>query len=344
MSLYCKIKKHLGNFNLDVEFEAENEVLALMGASGCGKSMTLRCIAGVVKPDNGIIVLNGNVLFDSEKKINLSPQQRKTGLLFQDYALFPNMTVSQNISVSSNSQDISQINEIITSFHLNGLENHYPNQLSGGQKQRCALARMIASNPEIIMLDEPFSALDSFLRWQLEQEVASVIKEFGKTVLLVSHNRDEVYRLCNRASIINNGKNEPVRDKHDLYASPRTYNEALLTGCKNILPVEIHYNSVLIPSLGLSFTPEFIPPDTKFAGIRAKKILPAFLAQNLNCLLSAYSIISITENVFTYILMITTPSSSYPLRWEIPKSTFEQLQNYPPVIAIPENEIILLSE
>ena len=196
MGLYVKIKKDFGGFVLDSEFEADAEVLGILGESGCGKSMTLRCIAGVVTPDEGRIELDGTVFFDSEKKINLKPQERHIGLLFQNYALFPNMNVIQNLQAGIRGQKLGKeeqqkrITEMMEKFCLQGLERHKPSQLSGGQQQRVALARILLTRPRLLMLDEPFAALDEFLRWKLELELEDVLKEFGSTTLFVSHNRD----------------------------------------------------------------------------------------------------------------------------------------------------------
>ena len=211
MSIYVDIEKDFGSFRLKAKFEAGNETLALLGASGCGKSMTLRCIAGIVTPDRGKIILDGVTLFDSEKKINLPPQKRHTGLMFQNYALFPNMTVLQNIKAGAKREKDSKIREdmiqsTLEQFDLKDFADRYPHQLSGGQQQRVALARILVSNPGILLLDEPFSALDSHLRFKLEQEVRRVIKQFGKTVLLVSHDRDEVYRMSDSIAIMDDGE------------------------------------------------------------------------------------------------------------------------------------------
>ncbi|MDR1622945.1 MAG: ATP-binding cassette domain-containing protein, partial [Synergistaceae bacterium] len=230
MSITVSIKKSFGDFTLDVMFEAESEVVGLLGASGCGKSMTLKCIAGVVRPDQGRIVVNGTPLFDSEKGIDLSPQKRRVGLLFQNYALFPNMTVEENISVVLKSEGLKsggryprrfsggegvrdRAARLVEKFHLRGLERHYPGQLSGGQQQRAALARIMAGNPSILMLDEPLSALDSYLRWQLEEELLQILEEFEGTTLYVSHNRDEVFRLCKKVCVMNLGHSEGERPK-----------------------------------------------------------------------------------------------------------------------------------
>ena len=153
-------------------------VFAILGASGCGKSMTLKCIAGIERPDEGRIVLNDRVLFDSKKKINLPPQKRKVGYMFQDYALFPNMNVIQNIQAGMGRKpDQKKVQEYITGFHLTGFEKHMPDQLSGGQKQRVAMARMLAAEPELLLLDEPFAALDSYLKWKMEQQMMDLLKD-----------------------------------------------------------------------------------------------------------------------------------------------------------------------
>lgn len=191
MSLYVDIEKRLGAFRLQSKFEVADETLALLGASGCGKSVTLKCIAGIMTPDRGRIVLNGRVLFDSEKRTDLTPQQRRVGYLFQQYALFPNMTVEQNIlcgiRAGSRSEKRALAAEKLRMFRLEGLEKKYPAQLSGGQQQRVALARILASEPQAILLDEPFSALDSYLKWELELELGELLGAFDGPILWVSH-------------------------------------------------------------------------------------------------------------------------------------------------------------
>ena len=238
MSLYVKIKKTYTDFTLEAEFEAQNETMALLGASGCGKSLTLRCIAGITRPDEGLIVSNGVTLFDSRKGINLSPQRRRAGLLFQNYALFPNMTVEENVmAVLSKHGGSGSLRErydrLARNFYFDGLENHYPAQLSGGQQQRVALARIMASGPSLLMFDEPLSALDSYLRWQLEDELARTLEAFPGDALYVSHNRDEVIRLCGRVCVIDHGRFERARPTKELFESPETLASSLLSGCKN---------------------------------------------------------------------------------------------------------------
>ena len=182
MSLRVEIEKRLGNFALQAEFETREQTLALLGASGCGKSVTLKCIAGIMTPDKGRIELDGQVLFDAEKGINLPPQKRRVGYLFQQYALFPNMTVVQNICCGIRARGAERerlVREQMRRFQLEGLEKSYPAQLSGGQQQRVALARILAGEPKAILLDEPFSALDSYLKWSLEAELTQMLAAFS---------------------------------------------------------------------------------------------------------------------------------------------------------------------
>ena len=237
MSLSVDIEKNLGGFRLDVKFEAEaGEALALLGAAGCGKSLTLRCIAGIEKPDRGRIVLNGRVLFDSERHINLKPQKRRVGYLFQQYALFPNMTVYQNIAAGARHlpDTDARVREKIDALRLTGLEHMRPANLSGGQQQRVALARILINEPEALLLDEPFSALDSYLRWELEIELTDTLSAFGGPSLFVSHSREEVFRLCHRVCVLSEGRSEGIRDVTKLFAHPETRASCLLSGCKNL--------------------------------------------------------------------------------------------------------------
>ena len=203
--------------------------------------MTLKCIAGIMTPDRGRIVLNGRVLFDSEKKIDLAPQQRRVGYLFQQYALFPNMTVEQNIlcgiRAGRRSEKRALAAEKIRMFRLEGLEKKHPAQLSGGQQQRVALARILCSEPQAILLDEPFSALDSYLKWNLELELSDLLAGFHGPILWVSHDLGECCRNCQKVCVMENGASSPVTDTETLVRHPATQSAARLTGCRNFLPV-----------------------------------------------------------------------------------------------------------
>ena len=243
MSLTVEMHKRLGDFVLDVRFETDGGVLGLLGASGCGKSMTLKCIAGIERPDSGRIVLDGVTLFDSQRGINLPPQQRGVGYLFQYYALFPNMTVRQNILCGMRGKGDRQtrerrLNEMLSLLHLEEVAGHRPHQLSGGQAQRTALARILVNEPKLLMLDEPFSALDSHLRDQLQWQLRGLLASFGRDVLMVTHSRDEAYHLCGRIAVMEDGQMRALKETKALFADPGSVCAARLTGCKNIVPAQ----------------------------------------------------------------------------------------------------------
>ena len=207
MALSVHIRKKLRAFCLQADFEAENGILALLGPSGSGKSMTLKCIAGIEQPDEGIISLSGRVLFDSSKKINLPPQKRRVGYMFQNYALFPNMTVRKNVLAGMGKKpDSSLADPFLERFRIADLADSYPHELSEGQKQRTAMARIAAQSPDAILLDEPFSALDTVLKWELEKEVRHALTQEKKPAVFVSHDIDEVYQMSSEVCSMKDGK------------------------------------------------------------------------------------------------------------------------------------------
>jgi molybdate transport system ATP-binding protein len=189
-----------GTIDLVVNKEIQNgDFLTLFGKSGSGKTTLLRILAGLETPKSGTIIVDGEVWFDSERKINLPPQKRNVGFVFQDYALFPNMTVRQNLEFAlPNKKEIQRVDEILEIMEIENLSNMKPIHLSGGQKQRVAVARTLMTNPKILLLDEPLSALDSAMRQKLQDELHSVHQKFGITSILVSHDISEVFRLSNR--------------------------------------------------------------------------------------------------------------------------------------------------
>lgn len=221
MSISVDIEKKLGSFHLRVAFEAENETMALLGASGCGKSMTLRCIAGIVRPDRGRIVLNGRTLFDSEQYIDLPPQQRGVGYLFQQYALFPHMTVEKNVCAGTRegtrAERKAAVQRILRTLGLEELAQRLPANLSGGQQQRAALARILVGKPEILLLDEPFSALDYQTRLAVSGDIAQIIRREHKTALLVTHDISEAISLSDRIVVLTH-RPATVKAIHDLGA------------------------------------------------------------------------------------------------------------------------------
>ncbi len=236
--LFVDIEKELNDFKLNVAFSSSLRPLGILGASGSGKSTILRCIAGIETPDKGRIVLNGRVLFDSEAGINLPPRSRRVGFLFQNYALFPHLTVAQNIAFGlpkgTSKHKIKQLVEAqLAKVRLQGYSDRYPHQLSGGEQQRVALARTLASDPEVLLLDEPFSALDTYLRSQLEMQLISVLDNYPGVTLFVTHNLEEAYRVCDKLLIVDNGIAIASDAKQNIFEHPHTFRVAQLTGCKN---------------------------------------------------------------------------------------------------------------
>lgn len=274
MSLSVNIKKKLKGFNLEVSFETKGDYLGVLGESGSGKSMTLKCIAGIEVPDEGEIILNGKVLFDSKKKINLKPQERNIGYLFQNYALFPHMTVEENIAIGligSKKEKYDKVKSLIKSFHLENLEKKYPNKLSGGQQQRVAMARCIAYSPDILMLDEPFSALDSNLKDELQREVANFLKLYHGEVLMVTHSKDEVYRFCENLVIINKGKSILFGNTKEVFKDPKLLEVAKIIDCKNISKCKVlSENSVQALDWDIVLeTEEVISKEINYIGIHS---------------------------------------------------------------------------
>ena len=309
MSLYVDIEKDLGSFKLKVKFEQEDGIVGLLGQSGCGKSMTLRCIAGIVKPDKGKIISNGKVFFDSEKKINLTPQQRNIGFLFQNYALFPHMSVKQNIQLGIEKLSKEEKDEItkkyLKKFRLEGFEGRYPWQLSGGQQQRIALARALCLNPDILILDEPFSALDYHLRSNMENELCEILKDFDGNVLFVTHDISEAYRISDDIIVFDNGLSLPKRTKNELFVHPSCMIEAVITGCKNISSCDIiNTDTVFAKDWGFNCKIEKgVNENSKHIGIRAHHM--KVVEDNSQDIedgenIFEMTVVKVIENSFTY--------------------------------------------
>ncbi|MGM3309185.1 molybdate ABC transporter permease subunit [Anabaena sp. WFMT] len=273
--LFLDIEKRLASFHLRVAFNTDNQPLGLLGSSGAGKSMILRCLAGIETPTKGRIVLNGKVLFDSEKGINVPIRDRHIGFLFQNYALFPHMTVAQNIAFGLPKGNLRlEVEQQLLAMQLQGLGDRYPHQLSGGQQQRVALARALASQPEALLLDEPFSALDTHLRSQLEQQMTETLADYPGVTLFVTHNMEEAYRLCPNLLVLEQGKEAHHGSKYEIFQHPATVNVAKLTGCKNFSrAVVLSSQQVEATDWGCNLTVvESIPNQLSHIGIRAHQI------------------------------------------------------------------------
>ena len=282
MAIQVNIEKNFKGFSLRTAFESTTSSTGILGASGSGKSMTLRCIAGIETPDKGKIVINGRTVFDSEKKINLKPQERRIGYLFQNYALFPTMTVEKNIAAGlkgKKQENANRVREMIEKFQLTGLEKRFPSELSGGQQQRVALARIMAYKPDVILLDEPFSALDMYLKDRLQQELLELLNDYEGTVIMVSHSRDEVYRLSEELLIIDQGQIVAAGKTKELFQNPQRKEAARLTGCKNFTrAVYVDDHTAELTDWGITLRTEQrnIPENINYIGYRAHDFVPVW--------------------------------------------------------------------
>lgn len=289
MGITVNVKKKLGEFWLDIRFQSESSRIGILGASGCGKSMTLKSIAGIETPDEGEIVINNQVVFCSGQKVNIRPQKRNIGYLFQNYALFPTMTVARNIAAGlkgTKQEKLERVQEMVRRFQLEGLEERYPGELSGGQQQRVALARIMAYEPEVILLDEPFSALDMFLKDRLQQELMEMLEGYQGTVIMVSHDRDEIYRFSEELLILDQGRVVASGETKYLFAHPGRKVAARLTGCKNFSQVQwLDEHTMKAVDWGIEFQlNQKIPENTAYVGFRAHEFVPVWGERKKNCI------------------------------------------------------------
>lgn len=333
MSLKVDIKKKLNEFDLDINFEVKNKPLALLGASGSGKSMILKCIAGLEKPDKGTIETKGKIFFDDRRKENLYAGKRKVGFIFQNYALFPHMTVYENISFGLNNKKKDEVKEIVhrelKKVHLEGFENRYPSELSGGQQQRVALSRALALEPEILLLDEPFSALDDYTRGIVVREMGERLSEFQGTTIVVTHNMDEAYRLCEDIVIVNKGKKESQGNKKDIFENPKSVEAAKITGCKNTFEVlQVDKETVILKGWDIELK---IPESTNvnYIGIRAHHIDIVSSENKENCIICTPEYVS--ESPFQITLFMKPINSrgedNRIIQCELEKETWHKLKN-----------------
>lgn len=338
MELLVAIKKRLPGFTLSVNFSAGPDVTGLLGASGAGKSMTLRCIAGIEKPDTGKIVLNGRVLFDSKNGINLPPRQRRIGFLFQNYALFPNMTVEENIffglSQTSKADKKAVAEHMIKMIKLEGLEKRYPFQLSGGQQQRVALARALAVKPEALLLDEPFSALDEHLRSHMVKQLIETISTYQGVTLFVTHNVEESYRICSQLVVLAEGQVEAAGLKEAVFLNPPSLEAARITGCKNTSQANRQLNGDLeAKDWGIKLkTAESTAEEVGYVGIRANYLRQGRESDTKNVFRCWPSFTN--ESPFRMTLYLTlermpTGPEDYHLQWEMPKEEWLKLKDQP---------------
>mgnify|MGYP002347130417 CR=1 FL=1 len=288
MSVTARFTKKLSNMTLDISFEAGGGKIALIGESGSGKSMTLKCIAGIETPDEGIIEIDGETVFDSSRKINLPPRLRGCGYLFQSYALFPRLSARKNIELAlscspAETRNISD--DLLRRFGLWDVRDRKPSFMSGGQQQRLALARMLAPSPRVLFLDEPFSALDRVVKERVEEELRESLSAFPGTVVLVTHDKDEAYRFCDAMIVVHAGTVAEQGGRDALFGGCATAQCARLTGCFNISrAMRAGEKRIAVPDWGLLLeTSSPVPDGDFFAGVRPHSIRERTRGDLSNC-------------------------------------------------------------
>lgn len=339
IELFVQIQKQLSEFCLDVNFTTDQTPLGLLGASGAGKTMILRCIAGLETPDRGLIVLNGRVLFDSSRKINLPPRQRHCGFLFQNYALFPHLTVAENIAFGMSPKQSYQemraeIERQLMAVGLSGMGNYYPKQLSGGQQQRVALARAKANEPEIILLDEPFSALDTHLRDKQEKLLRNNLIHYQGVTLFITHNLEEAYRVCPYLLIIDQGRVIASGRKQDIFEHPPNFRSAQLIGYKNFSSVEIiAHNKIKAKDWNCILEIiEPVPQTLEYIGIKPYHLIFPDTNNQTNTFPCWLAAISETQHRVTLYLKLNESANhpeDYHLEAEIIKDKWQELKYRP---------------
>ena len=342
MALDVQIEKELPDFQLNVAFCASEAPLSILGASGAGKTMLLQCIAGLQRPGRGRVALNDRILFDSEQGIRLPARQRRIGMVFQNYALFPHHTVAENIAFGLNGlsreQRAARLSALIARTHLEGLTGRYPQVLSGGEQQRTALARALAIDPEALLLDEPLSALDTHLRSQVEGQLQEAFAGYRRPTLLVTHNIEEAYRLGEQLLVLSRGRVTAFGPKEEVFRRPPTREVAQLTGCKNFSPARMNadgsvealdWNCRLRAEQTISKPPAFLGirahhihfVESMPEGASSENVLPCWLVRA-----------SETPFRITLYLSLRPPlaeTSAYDLQAEVFKEKWQRFRDLP---------------
>ena len=355
--------KVLKDISLTLE---QGEALAIIGSSGSGKTTLLRCLNFLERPDTGVIKVNGETMWDAadpatQRESEVRKKRLHFGLVFQSFNLFPQYTALKNVTLArellaqeqpdfkqNKKQILEEIQadgrELLAKMGLSERANHYPSQLSGGQQQRVALARILASQPKALLLDEPFSALDSYLKYQLELELAETLGGFPGTVLWVSHDRGEVFRNCRRVCVIDRGRSQPVTTLGELFRSPGTEAAARLSGCKNYADARPREDAVFLPDWGLTLScGRPVPEGVCRIGIRAHHVqLAGPGAENaFSC-----TAVKVVEDVFSTIVLLR-PEGAAPeaplLRMELDKDNWQAVPDKDRLtVSVPPEAILLL--
>lgn len=358
MSLEIHITKNLKNFRLHVNFSSRSDRIGILGASGSGKSMTLKCIAGIETPDEGMIRTPDHVFFDSAAKRNRKPQQRSVGYLFQNYALFPTMNAAQNIGAAlkgTRAEKKKRVEELIERFRLSGLADRMPHELSGGQQQRVALARMLAAQPDVILLDEPFSALDVTLKDQMQREMQMLLEDFPGTVVLVSHSRDEIYRFSQEVLVLDQGEDLVCGRTRDIFERPVYREAARLTGCKNFSAVnrpdvrrDAHTYTIEAVDWGiLLHLRNPVPEEVSCIGYRAHDLIPVWGARPDNSIR-----VAVAEQAHLpfedkyYLLPEGDAAEKKPICWFVQRDRIPEIEQkgMPDYLQFSERKMMFLKE
>ena len=341
--LELNIKKKLNNFTLDIECKLDSNRIGILGGSGAGKSMILKMLAGIEKPDKGYIKLDDRLLFDSEKKTDIKPKDRHIGYCFQNYALFPNLTVYENIVIGLSKSERADADKFLEKFELTKIKDSKPNKISGGQAARVAMARILIRKPKVLLFDEAFSALDIYLRDHIQEEIAQILEDFEGSAIFVSHSRDEVYRLCDSMMVIDSGKISNLGNTKEIFKFPKTKTAAILTGCKNISDIRyISDNTIEAINWGINF--EFskeLPRDINAIGIRAHEFVPVWEESGNNLIefkLKSRAKLPFEDNYYLY------TNGSSDITWLVQKDIKEKIagRGLPKFLQIDEENILLL--
>ena len=289
MEMKASFRISAGDFSLQAKMDIADRRNGILGASGCGKSMTLKALAGILTPDEGRIELGDRVLFDSRAGINVPARERGIGYLFQNYALFPNMNTEQNIGAGlrGNKKEIrAKVKAIMERLRLTELSGHFPTQMSGGQQQRVALARILVRKPEVILLDEPFSALDAYMQDAMQQELMEILSEYDGITVMVSHDRDILYRFSEKLFVMGQGCFLRTGTVKEIFAEPVYKEAAILTGCKNIArAVRRDDHTIDVVSWGITLHTSYIlPSQFSYIGYRAHNLVPVYGERRENCI------------------------------------------------------------
>lgn len=345
--LYADIHKRITGFDLNVLIESDAGRIGILGESGSGKSMMLKSIAGIESVDSGHIEVGGRLLYDSEEKISLKPQKRNVGYMFQNYALFPTMSVLKNVMAGlgrATEENRSSAADMLKRFRMEGFENRLPGELSGGQQQRVALARIMVTEPDLILLDEPFSALDSYLRDRMQLEMLEMLEEYKGQAVMVSHSRDELYRFSEELFILSGGNIIRHGDTGSVFAEPENTVAARLTGCKNFSAAKrLDGHTVEATDWGISLVLDRnVPQSVTCVGYRAHNFVPVWGTRQENCV--ECDIVRVDELPFEKNYYIRTLKEGDPVCWSVQgkEQILIEERGLPDYLKLAEGDILLL--